>query len=217
MKPILTLALLSIITIECLSKNSDSTSFNAGKIIFSLGYGYPSVDQSLYSERDLGFDMIFTKWGTGAFHFRGEYALSDRIGIGISINYDTYGGTLQAVHIINPNGSKEYYTYKHSVSAFTGLLRFNYHFATTKKLDPYFSVGAGFRGVKNTFMTDDLNGSFSYYKDYINTSTPNDTPLPTMGFEAIAGMRYYFNEHIGIYSEMGIAKSIIQIGISVGL
>ena len=87
---------------------------------------------------------------------------------------------------------------------------------TQKKLDPYFSIGAGFRAVKNTFTTDDPKGSFSYYKSFIGVGTPETTPLPDMSFEMVAGMRYYARKNIALYSEIEIAKSIIQIGMSVG-
>src|ERR1035437_6785678 len=160
---------LCFISMKTFAKNSDSTAFYKGKIIFSVGYGFPSIDKALYiygQPNSSQLDMSFSKTGYGPFHFRAEYGLSQKIGIGISINYDTYGGILKIFQpIFDPNGTNVIYdgTYKKSTSSLSGLIRFNYHFATTKKLDPYFSFGAGFKKIKNTFTTDAMNGSVAGY------------------------------------------------------
>jgi len=199
---IILVLLLALTYMKANAKTNDSTAYNAGKIILSVGYGFPSIEKSLYGQHvDLGIDMSFSKSGYGPFHFRGEYGLTNKIGIGISINYDTYSGML-----------KESGFNTNTITSLTGLMRFNYHFATTKKLDPYFAVGAGFRSTTNTFTSTNPQNSFA---DDYNNWVGDYTPYP-FAFEAVAGMRYYFTPHIGIYSEIGIAKSIIQFGVSVG-
>ena len=213
MKTILSLILLCFISMKTIAKNSDSAAFNAGKIILSMGYGYPSLEQSQYGGIDPNYSFIsFTKNNYGPFHFRGEYGLTNKIGIGISMNYDNYGGTMKEVHTINhSNGITEYYTSQKTTSSFTGLIRFNYHFATTKKLDPYLAVGGGFRTTTNSFTTNDPNGSLSQYNLITISRTPSN-----ISFESLVGLKYYFSKNIGIYSEIGISKSVIQIGLSVG-
>ncbi len=217
MKLILILVFLCFISIKTIAKNSDSLAFNAGKIILYAGYGFPNIDKAYQHYLYNGRYTNFKSMGYGPFHFRAEYGLSDKIAIGISINLNSYGGTWKEVYRINDGlGSiKEYtYNYKKKITSLTGLIRFNYHVFTTKKLDPYFAFGAGFKSIKNTFSNgNDPNILAAYNKDPGNDFGFSDLPA---AFEAVAGLRYYVTPHIGIYSEMGMAKSIIQFGLSVG-
>lgn len=209
MKTILLFVFLCFISMKIFAKNADSSTFNKGKIILNVGYGFPNIDKSLSSQGGAGvggpFAMSFTKSGFGPFHFRGEYGLTNKIGVGISMNYDSYGGILKKY----PTGLTQCYTSKKTVSSFVGLIRFNYHFATTKKLDPYVAIGGGFRSIKSTFTTDDPNGSLISFDKETGGYTPSNG-----AFEILAGLRYYFAPHISFYSEIGASQSIIQFGIS---
>ncbi|MBI4946508.1 MAG: hypothetical protein HY840_08920 [Bacteroidetes bacterium] len=215
MKIISSLIFICLISIKTIAKNADSASiFSAGKIILSAGFGLHNLDKALNENEGNSLNNNYSSFKStgwyGPIHFRAEYGLSDKIGIGISLNYDSYGGIRNEIYMINPNGTQLYYFYKKNVNELTGLIRFNYHVMGTKKLDPYFAFGGGFRSFKTKYTTDN---------PYSNPSGPfNDLgaePFP-VAVEAVAGLRYYFTPHIGIYSEIGMAKSIIQIGMSVG-
>lgn len=217
MKLILILVFLCFISIKTIAKNSDSLAFNAGKIILYAGYGYPNIDKSFCQRFLFNGYINFKSMGYGPFHFRAEYGISNKIAIGISINLNSYGGTWKEVYTGN-NGfgvTQQYtYNYKKYITSLTGLIRFNYHVFTTKKLDPYFAFGAGFKSIRVNFINGNDPNSFA-----ASTNNPSFdygfSDLPA-GFEAVAGLRYYVTPHIGIYSEMGMAKSIIQFGLSVG-
>lgn len=220
MKAIFTIILLCFINMKIIAENNDSTAFNLGKIILNVGYGFPNLDKAAFDNNFQWYrNDTYKSMGYGPFHFRAEYGVSDKIGIGVSFNYDTYGGTWSEDYIINNGfGSTQYYTYhfKKTMTALTGLIRFNYHVFTTKKLDPYFALGVGFKNIKKTATSDDPDSKRAEYilKGY-NDSGANNLPADA-ACEAVAGMRYYFTPHIGIYSEMGIAKSLIQLGVSIG-
>ena len=212
MKTIVSLIIfLCFFNMKPFAKNSDSSAFNKGEIVLSVGYGFPNIDKSYSTPGGSGsgsiYGISFIKTGYGPFHFRGEYGLTNKIGIGISINYDNYGGIIKKY----PTGPTQYYTDEKRTSSFAGLIRCNYHFATCKKLDPYVAIGAGFRSIKNTFTTDDPNGSMVLYDKFTGSYIPSKIAL-----EALAGIRYYFIPHISIYSEIGISQSLIQFGASVG-
>ena len=206
---------LLLLSMTSFSQNSEPNSFCSGKFVFSVGYGFPSLEESILGRNfHGGLNMTFDKTGYGPIHFRGEYGLSDKIGIGVSINYDHFSGTLKGItQQIFPDGTIIRDTYQKTITSLTGLLRFNYHFATNQKLDPYFSIGAGFRLTKTDFTTDNPRGTSRDYDIWVGNSELSPFPI---GFEAVAGLRYYCTKHIGIYSEMGIAKSIIQIGLTAG-
>jgi predicted porin len=38
-----------------------------------------------------------------------------------------------------------------------------------------------------------------------------------IALEAVMGLHYYFSKNVAIYSELGIAKSIIQAGVTIKL
>lgn len=196
---------------------SDTLAFNAGKIILSFGYGYPNIDKWAFDNYFLyNRNNTYKSMGLGPFHFRAEYGLSNKIGIGISLNYNTYGGTWRENYASN-NGlgyiQQGTYNFNKKIYSLTGLIRFNYHVFTTKKLDPYFAFGAGFKTIQKSFSSDAPDYVNSYYDNNQNDYGISDLPA---AFEAVAGMRYYFTPHIGIYSEIGIAKSLVQAGISIG-
>lgn len=193
---------------------NDSSAFRSGKMVLEIGYGYPNMDNYIYNNSigndNLGFGISFKQINSsGPIHFRGTYGISNHIGIGISMNYDSYGGQLKIVHIINhTNGVDEYYNYKKQVYSLSGLIRFSYHFAVTKKIDPYIAIGGGFLSNTIHFTTNDTSSNaMETFNNYVGAR------LPPASFEFVAGMRYYFSKHIGIYAEVGLAKSLIQFGI----
>ena len=74
----------------------------------------------------------------------------------------------------------------------------NYDFSIT---GPIF---VGYRSGTWKFESTDPNGT-----NDLNIS--NSFPL---GFETTIGARYYFTDNIGLYAETGLAKAVIQAGLS---
>ena len=135
-----------------------------GNSIFSLGYGFPNLGKSIYKALNTNND--FKVKGIGPLHLKYEYMVSDKVGIGASINF------------------------------------VNYHFVSNDNLDVYFGVGAGYRGGKTTYTSVPNDPDFSF-----------DTKIAIpVGMETTLGMRYFFTENIGAYTEIGLGKSLIQFG-----
>ena len=124
--------------------------------------------------------------------------MSDKIGLVASINYISYGATWTTT---DPNtGAK--YSNNLSYSSVSVLARINIHFGTTSSLDPYWGIGAGYR-----------SGLWSLTSDDPNLQNDKAHGLSPFGFETTLGLRYFFTSDFGIYTEIGIAKSVIQAGL----
>lgn len=77
------------------------------------------------------------------------------------------------------------------------------HFSGSGKFDPYAGVGIGYR-----------IGFFEYKgdtDDYKNDDAVR--ALFPLGFELTIGARYFILDNFGVYSELGVAKSVWQAGV----
>lgn len=170
--------------------------YETGKVVITAGYGWPNLGKAVLVAlvNDSAVNVKVT--GMGPVHFRAEYAISDGVGLGVSVNYISCGVTYTELP----------YEYKFSRSSLSILGRLNFHFGTTKELDPYFGIGAGYKQATWKFSSNDPS--------YIGESIPGFNPF---GFETTIGVRYYFTPAFGIYTELGIAKSVVQAGLAVAL
>lgn len=173
---------------------SGGDAFKQGKFVMTAGYGFPNLWKAVLvavvNDSALNVKVI----GTGPIHFRAEYAVSDGVGFGVSVNYVSAGVSYTELP----------YEYKFTRSSLSILARLNFHFGTSENLDPYFGIGAGYKQATFKFSSNDPN--------YTGESFPGFSPF---GFETTIGVRYYFTPGFGIYTELGIAKSVIQGGLSV--
>ena len=166
-------------------------SFGTGTVAITAGYGFPNWGKTFF--KILESDSVFTgfrAFGFGPIHFRLEYGVSEQIGLVLSVNYVSFGNEWKSTT----------YTFKETFTSISFLGRINVHFATTDKLDPYWGIGAGYRTGSWKFESNQPN----YIPD---ASTKTLFPF---GFETTLGIRYYFTDNIGLYVEMGIAKSLMQ-------
>ena len=91
----------------------------------------------------------------------------------------------------------------------SAILRYNWHFMKDERFDSYFGIGLGYRFGEITYQQSNSN--------FWNGVARLDGPISTPGFESTFGFRYFLTHSIGIYSEVGIAKSIFQIGLVIKL
>ena len=175
-----------------------------GQVNISLGYGYPNLIGSVFEfyETNDGYNAT----SLGPMYLKGEYGITDRIGLGLSIAYAankvTYTSTYTDYDSLG-NPIEEDYEYEIKRTTLSVLGRVNFHFGDFEKFDPYFGVGMGYRNANWTFT--------STQPGYEN-STELASFLP-FGFDFTVGARYYFNDFIGVYAELGIAKSPVQAGV----
>ncbi|MEO8146433.1 MAG: outer membrane beta-barrel protein [Bacteroidia bacterium] len=193
------------ITSVMLAIQAHAQSFEEGTNIISVGYGFPNLaksyfsvwdDANLYDRSSLG--------GFGPLHLKFEHALNEKFGIGLSLNLVSANGKY-SYESYNNNGVLTDYTDEFSMSGWSALARLNWHFFNSDKFDPYWGFGIGYRSAKWKYTYGD--------PDYSTENITAKTLIP-LGFEITIGARYYVAENIGIYAETGLAKSIIQFGVS---
>ena len=207
-----------------LRSNNDSTKkftkpqdmgkvFGKSIIAFTAGYGYPSWGQVVFNlDSTVRFVLQefdnYTAIDIGPLHFRGEMGLSKFIGMGISVNYEKYGGKWTRNYFVQANNQDESFNESFTVTSFSIMPRFNLHFAVTNQIDPYCGVGAGYKSTIYKLHSDFPNASYN------NIEAEGLIPI---GFETTIGIRYYLSDSFGMYLETGLAKSLIQGGIALKL
>ena len=123
----------------------------------------------------------------GPLHAKFEYLIEEKVSVGFNIN------TLCLMKYYN-NRSLE------DIIKVSTIVRLNHHFYNTSKLDLYYGFGFGYR-FKASSKTNTNILIFGF----------DDFPY---GFELTFGIRYYFTKSFGLFTEMGVAKSIVQTGIT---
>ena len=181
-----------------------SQAVKKGNSIISLCYGFPNLNANIYNVLESHDDFLIKS--VGPFHLKYEYMITNKIGLGVNINFVLFNGTWKEIHdsLDASNHLVDYIiNYKVSTWNYNALLRLNYHFYTDNRIDVYVGIAAGYRKDKTTL-----------------TSTPDDpkfTFVPAIfvpfGFELSMGSRYMFTDKLGGYAEFGIGKSILQIGV----
>jgi outer membrane protein W len=188
-----------------MKKKKGGDGFGEGAMVLTVGYGFPNLGKAILKtyETEAGYKAS----GFGPAHIKFEYGLTDKFGMGVSIGYVGYKVSWQSeVEEYNSTtGNYDLKTYEEGLKGtnFGVLLRMNFHFATSDKVDPYWGIGAGYNKYTFKFYSDDPNS--------IDESLT--FPIP-VGFESSVGARFYFTENIGAYAELGWGKSLIQAGLA---
>ena len=102
------------------------------------------------------------------------------------------------------NGRADRFELSDQISIVSVLMRGNYHFLRSAKLDPYFGGGIGFNNAK--------------YKN-LNTQTVipdlNKHVPSELDFCGQLGLKYFPVKHIGVYMEAGyVGGAILHVGIT---
>jgi len=198
--------LVLILLLHFLSEESRGQAFDKGRVVISAGYGVPNlisipfrIAYKLVDYTDVSFSAL------GPVLARAEYGLSKKIGVGLSGGYST----MEVGYIYKDwdiyKGQKIDYHAKVKWSSPSLGARLNFHFGKSEKTDPYFGFGGGWSGNKLSY-TDDSPWEDKYPKPGISSF------YFSIGF----GVRYYFTNNIGCYTEVGWDKaSLVQGGIVV--
>jgi outer membrane protein W len=193
MKKIKNTFVVTLILVSAINSNSFSQCVKQGDIIVDAYYGFPYLWGTLVkSAYDSAGTTGTTFHNTNHLGGKFEYMATDKIGVGVEY---TYANTW----VNFPDNGK---IYSAGIKKQRILAKMNIHFATSEKLDPYFTVGAGYKAV-NIYSTDP-NDKVNY----------NFSLLP-VAFRTSIGLRFFFTENIGINAEVGIGGPIMQAGLSV--
>lgn len=189
--------LMAVIAIAAISVNAQETAFYQGSSTFTIGYGFPNIGKSILKIGNSAGVTDSKITGVGPLHAKYEYAVSDKVGVGVSVGYVSFADEY------TQNSGGPTYKYKDAITSLGILARFNYHFGGNDKVDPYVGIGAGYNNWSLKTTTNDPDG------------TGNSITIPIkVGFEGGVGVRYYFTPNIGAYAELGYGKSILQGGLA---
>lgn len=184
---------------------ASAQSFDEGKSVVTIGYGFPNIITSTFrAAYNTTSHTNYSFSAAGPIVLRYEYGLSEKIGFGIAVGYSMMSLSYN-YQDYNTTGILTNYTANVKWNSPSVGARMNIHFATKDKLDPYFGVSAGWSGNTLTYTDNNPNASKN------NTSISFSPFYFGLGL----GMRYYFTDNIGMYVEFGWDKwALMQAGLS---
>jgi opacity protein-like surface antigen len=212
--------LLSIFLIACscfkltaqdsLKTKNSELCIEKGKFVIDAFYGMPYLTGSVIKtvlDNSTGSTVASI---SNLNHIGGkfEYMINDNIGLGLEYTYAAVSAKYNYVR--NYTNNNQNFTVLESYNAKLTkqrlLVRVNFHFNTTEKLDVYGTAGLGYK--KSQLKTDNLYNTLEVIS--FNTSI-NLVPISIRGG---IGMRYFFTQNIGINAELGIGGPLIQAGLT---
>lgn len=171
------------------------------RTMITLGHGVGAFANSVY---DSIVDWYFKESeGTlGPYYLKGERVYKNGLSFGVNF---AFFQLRQSGQIDRFNEFNEQVRGKYTYNTFSVLLRANYHINGLGKFVPYIGLGIGYRYAAILY-----SDNWSETVDYTYANNPH-FPL---GLETTLGFRYYIDDRWGVYSEVGLAKSILQGGVS---
>lgn len=144
---------------------------------------------------------------------RFEYMMSDQVGVGADVNYEVSGFSFNfedQVYAPDGTGLGGVTTYKAQYTAkkLRAMLRLNYHFVQSEKVDMYSAFAGGYKNVNRSWET---NPSHPDYQD----ANANGAIFP-VALRIAVGAKVYFTQNIGAHVELGaFGGGLLQAGLSV--
>lgn len=130
-----------------------------------------------------------------------SYQTESKIGIGLDLNFSRSSAEFQYVSW-NDSISGDVYNMNASRNIFRAMLRFDAHFGDNEIVDPFMSLGIGYRTTGNSYTSD--------RPGYIEEPTETLNPI---SFRLAAGANIYVVENIGILLEAGLfGGGLLRVG-----
>lgn len=191
MKNLLTVAFFSI---ACIFQQGNAQTYQEGSKIFDVYVGGPNLYRSFLEAAYIGNSdgSVFKNAkisGVGLFGVRGEVMVTNKLGLGIDINFATAGLDYERHNIVyndNNDPINVIDTYKISQVKFASLISINYHFMQSTKFDIFFSGGMGYKYNKYKFEISE--------DGFEEQSLKGIFPI---SFKVGFGGRYWFTENFG--------------------
>lgn len=186
-----TISFLLLISSAAMSQQS-SRAFEKGDFSVSLGYGIGNIWEKFLKDA-ISFPENYRVSSKGPFVLIIDYNIHKKINIGIATGYSETIG--------NFKGTNQ--SFEEKLTAFSALLRANWHFGNWKKTDLYAGGGAGYYHFN--------------YSNNRNIIKPNSVP-GSFGYSLQLGASYYVFPRVGLYGEIGyVGGSLGQIGLKARL
>jgi len=189
-----------LLAVSLQTSRSNAQAFTKGSTTVTGGYGLGSFLGSL--RHDLNANTIMSQSSLGPYYLKVDKGITNHLSFGLSSSLMRNQFTVQP-GLATTGGSDAVNATKVQLErwAYSAVGRLNYHFAKSKKFDPYFGAGIGYRSANWSVDNPD-------YKD-LTRVIPN-TPI---AFEFGIGARYYILPGLGVYGEFGGSKSLLQGGL----
>jgi hypothetical protein len=191
-------------------KNIDTTVIHKSAIItWSIGYGYINLkgydwnngQQYEYNNKELIVAPFYLKY---------EKQTQKRI-IGINLAYGFVQQKFMHDSYTTPSGVPTINSFHdtRTINAISLMVRLNKIFISKNRFDFYYGLGLGIKYDFNTLTTIDTNdAALSYFKSRYVHYLQNP-----IAFELTGGVRWRMTNSLGLYAEVGEAKSVFQFGI----
>jgi opacity protein-like surface antigen len=172
-----------------------------GNLVIDAYYGWPNLYKTALKTLYVDGTATSSKVGSiGPLGARFEYMLSDVVGIGAEFGYVN---TFVEWRDAGFSGTTTY-DYKVSAPKIHALIRMNFHFTQHDKVDAYGGFGVGYKNRSFKFESND--------PDYTGGKIDSFFPV---GIRLCVGVRYFFNENIGLNTEFGLGGPLLSFGVSV--
>ncbi len=207
MKKIVLPLLIMTITLFAFESNAQkkggkSKGLSEGTILLDGYYGYGNLYNAIF-KAIVSNNSESTFSSIGPLGIRGEYLLSDKIGLGIDIGFNS-----SKIQYKESDFDADMNLVKYDASLLTSklgtMLTFNYHFINNSKFDSYFVFGLGYGSRTFTAKSD--------YVGYVSPTTKSTFPVASkLGF----GFRYFFTDNIGMNLALGVGQGgLVNAGIT---
>lgn len=192
----------SFITIGS-SLKAQSDDFIQDQSAVQVGYGFGNLMQGVFEAYTA--QVGYSNSAVGPMFLKYEYAISDKLGFGLNIAYASTTADYKETYYDNNSNQSHQYNAKIKYNAYSFLARINWHFGNSKKFDPYWGIGLGYRSYSFKYTSD--------APDYADDEGASFEAIFPLGFEATVGARYLFTDNFGVYAETGLAKAVVQFGL----
>lgn len=189
-----------------------SAQLEQGSVVIDPYYGFPNFGKAfIQAVEDANPNAIDSKIsGVGPAGLRAEYLISDRIGLGFDIIYNSNGFSFTRIDTVGYEGDgtpvTETNDLEYKMQRVRAQVRINYHFdISNPNFDSYIGLGAG---TNNRFRTTIENGK------EVEGDLDDFTLLP-FSMRICAGARYYFTDNFGLNMEIGLGGPVLSGGLSV--
>ncbi|MBL7773585.1 MAG: hypothetical protein JNM95_12035 [Chitinophagaceae bacterium] len=215
-----------ILLLFCLHANLGFSQLaEKGTGTIQLGYGFPSVMSSIAQVMNFSVSMAddtnsrasFSYKPIGPVHFRFDYMVGGRVGLGLSSNFAAGRFTLTEQHT-NSQSKIETNKYYFDYSSVNIMARTTIHFLKRNpRLDIYYahSVGVHFSKVKLDvdFMNDNFDPDQQFFIDEFNSYMNSLFKFLPVAMEGQFGIKWALTPYAGMYFEAGYSKAYCQLGL----
>ncbi len=180
------------------------TAVHKGENTINLYYGF-SLANRVYKYLATADAIALSFKSVGPVGVVYEHMVTDKLGLGVELGYSKF--IMRYDETLYSSSSKKLETYSDEwqITQTRAMMRLNIHLLEEKKVDCYFLLSAGYRNWKYTFTTTDPTGS---------VGVAFKTPL-AFGFKPGIGVRYFFNRHIGLNTEVALGSPVLSGGATI--